>query len=124
MHRGWRIDIEGVSPTEIMIGASPRGLDQLVILGSLEAGSLSSSIADILLSQHGVHLRSSRVGDPIVQGTQEQVRAPGLRVRRWTEVPVSRGHPYLGVFIVGGITLGSVIVLWVLSFLVAIKAML
>ena len=124
MPRVWRIDIEGVSPTETMIGASPRGLDRLGILGGPEAGSLRSSMIDILLGQPRVHLHGSRIGGRLVQGIQELVRAPELQGRRWTEVPASRGHLYLGVLTVGDIIRESVAVLPVLVLLVAVKAML
>ena len=57
-----------------------------------------------------------------MQGTQGQARAPGLQIRRWTEILVGRGRLYLDVLIAGGVTLENVTVPRVLAFLVAVKA--
>ena len=122
--RAWRSDTEAASLTGLMIGASPRGLGQLGILGILEADSLSSSsTADIPPSQPVVHPRRLQAGDLTVPDIQEQVRAPELQVPRQAEVLASRGHPYPDVLIVGDSTLGSVTVPQVPVSLAAIRVM-
>ena len=76
MHRELRTDVEGVDLIESMIGVSIRGLGQPGTLVSFGAASPSSSMVDIFLSRHGVHLHDPRVGGLIARGIQEPVKAP------------------------------------------------